>query len=524
MHSSYPRRAGRRALAVLGTAALGVGAFALPAAAQTPEPAADVVFDEPVEAGADFATGAIHLAFGGDFEPGEHDVTAQLSVYGDGWRLAGGTTDDGSCELGGTPEQWVNCTAADAEAEIDFAFDYAADAGTPSGEYDYSLLIGVDGVNLEPINGTVEVDGDDGDPTEDRPYLHGSTEYTDAKPGEGVQVAADFLQVEPLPEDTAAVVVTAFGSDYTLNGLTRATAGYDNCTEYEDTVSCVVTDFEDLPETVFGFADPITYEVSGTAPGPVEVCGCSYMVRTVDADELEEHYGGVFWDEGSDNLFGFRVVTEPESEFEDSHSGYIGITTAPHPFDLSVAASNAKGAKGDQAQLTVPVKNLGTADAWGFFDGPGSYGLIGELPKGLELVTIDSDGDDLNCFESGDAFVKDSFPGSDLKNADFVCLFYSLGAGESFDFKFTVKITDAGASGKGSLEVAAIDNDGYPGVADGDKRNDKADITVNGSGSPKLPKTGTSFGLIIGVAALVLVVGVVLFVLSSRRRKATDAE
>jgi len=87
-----------------------------------------------------------------------------------------------------------------------------------------------------------------------------------------------------------------------------------------------------------------------------------------------------------------------------------------------------------------------------------------------------------------------------------------------------VKITDANATGKGTLEVAAIDNDGYPGVADADKKNNKADITVNGSGSPQLPKTGTSMGMIIGVAALVLVVGVVLFVLSSRRRKATDAE
>ncbi|MEU5154312.1 LPXTG cell wall anchor domain-containing protein [Glycomyces sp. NPDC021274] len=528
MHSSYPRRAGRRALAVLGTAAFGVGAFALPAAAQTPEPAADVLFDEPVEAGADSATGAIKLVFGDDFEPGEHDVTAQLSVYGNGWQLAGGTTDDGSCELGGTPEQWVNCTAADADAEIEFAFDYLAGADMPSGEYNYSLLIGVDGVNLEVINGTVEVDGDDdngGDPTEDRPYLHGSTEYTDAKPGEGVEVAADFLQVEPLPEDTAAVVVTAFGSDYVLNGLTRATAGYDNCKEYEDTVSCVVTDFEDLPDTVFGFDDPITYEVSGTAPGPVEVCACSYSVRTVNADELEEHYGGVFWDEDSDNLFGLRVVTEPESEFEDSHSGYIGITTRAHPFDLSVSASNAKGAKGDQVTLTVPVKNLGTADAWSFFDGPGSYGLIGELPKGLELVKVDSDGDDdVNCFKSDDTFVKDSFPKSDLKNADFVCLFYSLDAGESFDFKFTVKITDATANGKGTLEVAAIDNDGYPGVADAVATNNKADITVNGSGTPQLPKTGTSLGMIIGIAALVLVAGVVMMVVTARRRKAGAEE
>lgn len=526
MHPSYPLRAGRRALAVLGTAALGVGVFALPAAAQTPEPAADVVFDEPVEAGADFATGTIHLEFGDDFDPGEHEVTAQLSVYGNGWELAPGETDDGACELGGTPPQWVNCTAADADAAIDFAFDYKAGAAMPSGTYDFALLIGIDEVNLEPIRGTVEVDGDDDNGEEDLPYLHGSVEYNDVKAGDDVAVAADFLQDAPLADDTTAVVVTAYPADYIPEGLVRPTAGYDNCVGGDgDPVSCVITDFDDLPGTVFGFADPITYEVSGTAPGPIDVCRCHYSVETVNDDQLEDRFGGVFWDEGSDNLFGLRVVTEPESEFDNSYEGGIGITTVANSFNLAVTDANAKGAKGAQVQLTVPVKNLGPADASSFFDGPGSYGIIGSLPKGLELVKIDSDGDDLNCFEPDDMMVKDSFPQSDLKNTDFVCLFYSLDAGKSFDFKFTVKITDANANAKGTLEVAAIDNDGYPGVADADRKNNKADITVNGSGngSGQLPKTGTSLTMIIGAAALILVVGVVLFVLSSRRRRA-DAE
>lgn len=524
MPSSYPQHTGKRFLAVLGAAALGVGAFALPAAAQTPAPVqTDVVFDEPVAIGGEFATGSLHLEFGDDFVAGDHEVTAQLSVYGNGWELAAGSTEHGDCEVGGTPPQWVNCTAADADAAIDFAFDYRVLADAEPGEYSYALIVGVDDENLAPINGTVEV-GNGEDPTEDRPYQHGDVEYTDVKPGDDVAVAADFRQAEALREDTAAVVVTAFGTDYIPHGLARATAGYDNCTEYEDTVSCVVTDFEDSPGTVFGFADPITYEVSGTAPGPVDVCGCSYTVRTVNAEELEANYGGVFWDEGSDNLFGFRVVTEPESEFEETHSGQITITTTANPFDLSVADTNAKGAKDDQVTLTVPVKNLGPAQATSFFDGPGSYGLIGELPKGLELVKVDSDGDTVNCFKPDDGYVKDSFPQSDLKNADFVCLFWSLDAGESFDFKFTVKITDANANGKGTLEVAAIDNDGYPGVADGDKKNNTADITVNGNGSAKLPKTGTSMGMVIGIAALVLVAGVVLMVLTARRRKAADSQ
>jgi len=105
-----------------------------------------------------------------------------------------------------------------------------------------------------------------------------------------------------------------------------------------------------------------------------------------------------------------------------------------------------------------------------------------------------------------------------------VCLFWSLETGDSFDFKFTVKITDANANAKGSVEVAAMDNDGYPGVGDADKKNNTADITVNGNGSAKLPKTGASLGMVVAGAALVLVAGVVLMVVTARRRKAAAAE
>jgi hypothetical protein len=527
MRLSHPLHAGRRVLAVLGTAALGVGAFALPAAAQPALPTVDVVFDEPVYAGADPATGSIHLEFGDDFEPGEHEVFAQLSVYGNGWLLAGGETDDGACLMEAVPPQWVNCTAEDADGSIDFAFDYSAGIEMATDEYDWTLLVSVDDVAYDPINGTVEVEGDDdpGENEEDWPYLHSYLEYTDVRPGDAVGVTADLLQEVPLAEDAAAVVVSASASDYIPSGQVSLAADYDNCIQDDhEYVTCVITDFEDSPGTVFGFADPITYQVSGQAPGPVDVCSCSYWVRTVNADELEDLYGGVFWDEGSDNLFGFRVVNEPESEFVDRWNGDISITTTANPFDLSVADSNIKGAKGTQVTVTVPVKNLGPADAPLFFDGPGSYGLILDLPKGVELVRLDSDDDTVYCFEPDADQVEGSFPQSDLKNADHVCIFDSLDVDESFDFKFTVKITDANANAKGTLEIAAMDYDGYPGVADADKKNNKADITVNGTGSGNLPTTGASLGLVIGVAALVLVAGVVLMVVTSRRRKAAAGE
>jgi LPXTG-motif cell wall-anchored protein len=510
-------------LTLVGAAALGVAAFASPAAAQTPEPVvADVLVDEPVTIGGDFASGAIHLEFGDDFTPGEVDVTAQLSVYGNGIELAGGHTEHGDCELGGTPPQWVNCLASEADAEIDFKFDYRALDTAEPGEYEYALLIGVDGENLDPINGTIQV-GDEGG--EDSPFLYGKAQF-EMEPGSTHDTAPGFLQTGALPEGTVALAYGVSEPSYILSGLAEASAPYENCVDGfwtgDGGITCIVTDIQDAPGTTFAPDAPISFSVGETVPGPVELCGCSFAVRALDAETLEAEYGDV--NTGSGDQLGLAVVSEGDDPAHFDSIGYIDIRTTENPFDLAVSDANAKGDKGNEVTLTVPVKNLGPADAASFFDGPGSYGIIGSLPKGLELVKIDSDGDDLSCFEPDDPTVEHSFPQVDPAKTDFVCLFWSLGADESFDFEFTVKITDANATAKGTLEVAAIDHDGYPGVADADAKNNIADITVNGTGSGsgtgKLPKTGTSLTLVVGIAALVLVAGAVMLIVTARKRRA----
>jgi LPXTG-motif cell wall-anchored protein len=518
-------------LTVAAAAALGVGAFALPAAAQTPVPSSVFVEDySPIAIGDEPELFGMRIEFDDGLGAGEHAVTATVAI----------DAPDNTFEIGLEDGSATDCPFNDAATVVSCEWEWEAsdvaafwefryrplDDAEP-GVYDYTVEFAVDGAVVDTVEDSIEVTAgeDDGGDDEDYPYLHSDVEYTDVKPGDGVAFAADFQQAAPLTADAAAVVVTALAPEYLPAGLARPTAGYDNCVESDAGVSCVVTEFANSPGTVFGFADPITYEVSGTAPGPIDVCNCTYSVRTVNADRLEEEFGGVFWDEDSDNLFGLRVVTEPESEFEDPYSGNLEILTSANPFDLSVSDVNAKGAKGTEATLSTTVKNLGPADAVSVFDGPGSYGIIGSLPKGLELVDADlADDDSVNCFEPDDPHVKHSFPDVDLSKADFVCVFPSLGADDSFTFEFKVTITDANANGKGTLEVAAMDNDGYPGIADGDTKNNLADITVNGSGSGQLPKTGVSLSMILGAAALVLVVGVVLLVVTSRRRRAAAEE
>jgi LPXTG-motif cell wall-anchored protein len=526
MHPSYPLRAGRRALAVLGTAALGVGVFALPAAAQTPAPA-DVFVDDysPIAIGDDPELFGMRIEFDDGLGAGEHTVTATVEIDAPDDTFAIGL-DDGSGS---------DCPANDAATEISCSWDWAETdvaafwefryrplEDAEPGHYDYTVTFAVDGATVATVEDDIEVtaaEDDGGDP-----FLYDSVQF-DAEPGATTTVTPKFLQNTDLAEGTVALAYGVSEPDFLFHGSAQVTAPYENCIEEfwgGEGITCIITDVDTKVGDVLAPSEPISITVNENTPGPQEICGCYFEVRALDAAELEAEYGDVDTDSGKQ--VGLDLTQEGGDPDQFDSVGYLDIRTTENPYNLSVADSNAKGAKGDQVTLTVPVKNLGPADASTFFDGPGTYGLIGELPKGLELVKIDSDGGTVFCFESDDEMVKDSFPGSDLKNADFVCLFGSLPDGESFDFKFTVKITDASANGKGTLEVAAMDYEGYPSVEDADTKNNKADITVNGSGSANLPKTGASLGLVIGVAALVLVAGVVLMVVTSRRRKAAAEE
>jgi LPXTG-motif cell wall-anchored protein len=413
----------------------------------------------------------------------------------------------------------VDCVEDDAPADLRWEFFVEVLDESAVGSYPYGIEVLVDGEVVHREEGNAEVLPPSGSDLL-WPYRHGDVELTGVEPGSTVEVWPEFLQEDPIFDGAAALMLEFYHSSY--YGA-AAIADYDNCQSDDYSVTCFVTDFPDAVGSVFTPSVPVTYEVTETAPGPTDICVCSYSVNPVDAEDYAYWKGEYNWDPASDNLFGLREVKEPESEFGGADRGSISLVTTANPFDLSLADANAKGAKGDEVTLTVPVKNLGPADAYGFFDEPGSYYVLGTLPKGLELVNVTEE-EGWTCMSAEE--VPYFVPEVDADDIDFGCFFSSLADGEAIDLEFTVKITDASSKAKGTLEIAARDEDGYPGVADADMKNNTADITVNaaGGGKGQLPKTGTSLGLIIGAAALVLVVGIVLMVLTARKRKAGAEE
>lgn len=519
MSSPHLRNAGRRALVGL-VAALGAAAFAAPAAAQTPEVEATFVEDySPITVGEDLKLATAQIIFTEDFPLGR-ELTATITIDAPEGTFTLDNDDDVDCAA--LSDTWVECQA-DAAESVTFDYLYAPVLEAEPGDYEYTVEFKVNGTTVETVEDVIEVSAHSSEP-----FLYGYTEFK-AEAGSTTDIAPAYFQDGPLAGDTVALAYGVAAPDYLLAGTADVTAPFENCVDGHrggPGITCVVTDFADLPGTTFAPDAPISFTIAENVPGPLTLCGCDVYVQPLDAATLASEFGGV--DTVNGDQLGLEVVSEGDDPADFAPNGYVDVTTAANPYDLSVAAVNAKGSKNAQVTLTVPVKNLGPADAVNVFDGPGSYGLIGELPKGLELVKIDSDGDEVFCFEPDDPMIEHSFPQVDPDKTDFVCIFSGLGGGESFDFEFTVKITDATANAKGTLEVAAIDNDGYPGVADADTKNNKADITVNGTGSgtgssPQLPKTGASLGLVVGAAALVLVAGVVLMVLTARKRKAAGA-
>jgi hypothetical protein len=527
MRTSSARRAGTRALAALGAAALGAGAFALPAAAQSFEPV-DVVVDDgsPIaheDLPALFKAG---VEFGDDFDPGEHTVTATITIDApdNTFEVREGSATGCTFNAANTV---ISCEQEAADTATSFQFRYGAAADAEPGYYPYTLVFAVDGETVATVEDALRIlASDTGDESE---YVYTATDvaFTGVEPGSSVELEPEIYQHASFSDYVAAVVVTVWGPEDVEHPGVEVIADYDNCVDSYPGVDCVVTDVENLPGTVLTFADPIMYAVDEQVPGPFMVCRCEYRAVAINDDTFEEQYGGVFWDEDSDNLFGLETADDPGAEIPSQVWGDVTIETAENQYDLTVKDVKAKGADGDRVTVTTPVGNKGPAAAFPFFDGPGSYAVIGELPAGLELYAFDSDSDTGNV---GELFCLDPedwanhLPGIDTADLDFACFFQTLGAGEAFDLEFTVDITDAKSKDVGRLEVLALGDEDYPGVFESRLTNNTADITVNGKGSGQLPATGASLGLIIGIAVLVIAAGVVMFVLTSRRRVAEEAD
>ncbi|MDN3240652.1 hypothetical protein [Glycomyces tritici] len=512
-------RAGRVAARLTAaTVAAGLGALGLaaPAAAQVPAPTSVYLdFEGPFPSEEGPVLREFNAVFGDDFVPGDHTVTMSLSIGtpDDAFRFTGGDLGE-LCAVNSTHTE-VDCIQTEAPDVVEWEFQVEVPDASNAGSYPYTAELAVDGEVVASESKNVRILALDGsDP--DLPYDHGAVEYTGVAPGTTVEVWPEILQEDPLPDYTEAVVIEF--SDSEFNQSAEVVADYANCIDTGWVVSCAVTDPPDEPGTVFTPTLPALYEVDEDAPGPFEVCNCSYYAYPIDAAEYEDRFGGL---DDSDDVLGLREVTEPESEFGSDSWGPITIETSANPVDLFVEDTNLKGAKGTTTTLNVEFHNDGPADLIAHSDGPGHGAVLVSLPTGVELVPGAEQV--WGCYDevNWDHFLP-QVDQAVIDDADVVCHLGDLEQGETVTFPLEVKITGNAKATDGTIVVAVQESV----FTDADLTNNTAKLTFNakGSGSGNLPNTGASLGLIIGAAALVLVVGIVLMVLTARKRKAGAEE
>ncbi|WP_100448773.1 LPXTG cell wall anchor domain-containing protein [Glycomyces xiaoerkulensis] len=544
MTSPKPRRFGARLGVTVAASTLAAGAIALPASAQSvDDPDVNFQFESLITPGGERSSGVIEVDFGPDFSSDTHTVSANLAIHAAGdsfeFDLSGAVQD---CNKGSLGTQ-ITCTRPDADSYTFFGFDYWANDLAVPGVYDYTLTVSLDSDEVESKEGHIEV-ADGLDPEPHNAFRHSDIEVTGVSPGDQVEVSPRFLQEDALAESAAAIVVT-FGEPFARIGKeldgAEAIAGYDNCVDgiglSDRGVTCVITDFEDLPGTLFTFSGPMTYAIDEAAPGPQGICQCYYSVSTVNEATLETELGGEFWDDSSANLLGL-VTTDswdgPTDELDAPYSGTVTIVTAEHPFDLALDDADVEGEAGDQRTITVPVVNNGSADAYDRLDFYGTYAIRGQLPAGLELIGLDSEDDQHWACLDSDSLGHDygnQEERTELDRFDFACYFKKLDAGDTLDFTFTVEITDATSSADGLIEVREAYTPEYTDTLDADLDDNVAVIGVNAGdliddgdddASGKLPATGTPMTILISAAAAVLAAGAVMFVVMRRRKAATD--
>lgn len=357
------------------------------------------------------------------------------------------------------------------------------------------------------------------------PYTEEDLAFTDVAPGDSVEVNPRFLQEDPLPADTAAVVVTFGGSGrggWPVDGA-EATAGYDNCKlvlsgDNWNGISCYFLDFPDLPGQLLTLTGPVDYTVDAGAPGPLAVCACSYGVSAIDADELAWEIGTPDWDPGSPNLLHLTTA----DAWDGPGDGRITVETSERPYDLTVEPIAVAGDEGDEVETAFSAANLGPADALKLHP-DGSYTVRGQLPGGLELVALESD-ENWECLDPADLAAAYAAAGETaLDRFDFACTIDAIGSGDASDLPFTVRIADADDTTDGAVEIDAVRDEGVP-LLDGDLANNTAAFTLDADApagpAAKLPETGAPLSGWITAAGAVLAAGAALLVLARRRSPA----
>jgi hypothetical protein len=294
------------------------------------------------------------------------------------------------------------------------------------------------------------------------PFLHGDVKIAEAAPGATANVTPVFLHQQDL---TTSTVVVHFDDATATRGTTliaEATEEYDNCGDAADGgIDCVFTDFTGELGSAFTLSGPIGYAVAADAPGPIEVCGCSYSVTPVELSTVEEDYGDLVPVPDSPNPLAIVPAETPwDGTGATADAGDVSLTTTENQLDLYVGSSveELTGGIGSTPDLRLWLGNDSTTAA-GYDlagDEPGSYVLRGQMPDGIDLTALNADGNAAwTCLDESELAAEyERTESTQLERFDFVCYVQAIAANTETGILLETWITE-GQGNAGRFEVAA---------------------------------------------------------------------
>jgi hypothetical protein len=215
------------------------------------------------------------------------------------------------------------------------------------------------------------------------------------------------------------------------------------------------------------------------------------------------------------------AVPQGDANTENNSSAVELTTAGKNGVDLAAVSAAVKGAAGDEVTVSVGVHNNGPATLDRSRIGDAAAWTAMYTPTGTTVVSVpESCAPVVNGSMDWDVARKGGY-------AKYVCRSdYVLVAGEGETYDFRLRIDKVIPDAKGSVAVnEPCECDTFAG--DFDLSNNKAPITVNGTGAGSgdtggegggLPVTGPMGATIGGAGIVLLAAGVVGFVLARRRR------
>lgn len=218
-----------------------------------------------------------------------------------------------------------------------------------------------------------------------------------------------------------------------------------------------------------------------------------------------------------------RALGQTDTRFVNNDTTITLTVAGDQRADVAAVGATVTGAVGAIVNTTVGYTNNGPARA----GDPGQQGLVVvtrvTLPAGVTAVSVPK-----SCVDPTDEQWHPGKPGARLYECSALG---GVARGERMGFEFGLRIDRAGSQTGG---VALQTRSGSGPIADLNPANDTAKIVINpgngggngngnggngGGDGGSLPITGASTGLIAGLGALLVVIGMGGYLLARRRTR-----